>query len=160
MPLAGPPCVSNIAWSVVSLVGLEVACQAVVGRGVFPVALNARAHGVRHGLDRNRHGSDISVALRASDLGPGVRRVAELHRSRFLEPVDALPGDLVFALPVFGQARNLWLVGRDELVAQHALANRRNAGRVTRCRALVAVGALHAGLLDVGGVREADRLFR
>src|SRR5262249_8169759 len=66
--------------------------EAVVGRLLFLMTVDAKAHRVIDRAPRDRHTCDIAVAVRTLHLSANVWSVIEAHRGLFDPAVDALPG--------------------------------------------------------------------
>src|SRR5207244_13041684 len=72
-----------------------VARQAVDGRRLLPMAINAKAHGVIDGPLGNRHLREIAMTGRALDLCSNMRRVIEPPVRFPKAPVKTLSGEVV-----------------------------------------------------------------
>src|SRR5438552_17369501 len=80
-----------------------VARQAVDGRRLLPMAINAKAHGVVDGALGNRHLREIAMTGRALDLCSNMQRVIEPQARFSKEPVNALPAAAFSKLSLIAQ---------------------------------------------------------
>src|SRR5215510_12128967 len=142
-----------------SITWLEVTRQAVVRRLPLPMAVHAEAHDV---VDRTLgHGTapHVTMARRAFDAGADVRRVVEPDVRLFLEPVDALPGEVDALLLELRELLNQRALGGDRVVADHAGLHARKPGdRALRHGVMTVLGALQP-LADVDVVRKGKWLL-
>src|SRR5262245_2044783 len=124
------------------------------------MARDAEAHRVIHHTPGNRHLGNISVTCGALNFRADMRSVIETD-VRFVGPsVDALPWNLLTAHFVCGHLHDLGLVGRDGLMADHAVLDAGNAGHRTLRNPDMAEIALEFGLFDMGLVLVCNRLNR
>ena len=100
----------------------------------------------------------ISVTSGAINTGTDVRSMSKLHVSRLIEPVDAMPRDLLTLFLVCGDLFDLWFIGCDDLVAAHTELHVRDSRIRTFGHTFMAICTLHP-VLQVHLVCERDRLL-
>ena len=100
------------------------------------------------------------MACRALNFGADVRRVIETNVRFVGPPINALPGNFFTAHFVCGHFHDLGLVGRNCLMAHHAVLDAGNARHRTFRNSNMAEIALELGFLNVRPVLICDRLNR
>ena len=124
------------------------------------MAGDAEAHRVIHHTPSDRHLRNIPMACRALNFGADVRRVIETNVRFVGPPVNALPGNFFTAHFVCGHFHDLGLVGRNCLMAHHAVLDAGNARHRTFRNSNMAEIALELGFFDMWLVLIGDRLNR
>jgi len=137
-----------------------VARQAVDGRRLLPMAINAKAHGVVDGPLGDGHLREIAMTGRALDLCSNMRRVIEPQVRLSKEPVNALPGEVFSTLCMIAQRLDSRIAGvANVLMTTHTDIDAWNS----RARPLAHPGmagvAIDADIIGMDLMREIDRLL-
>lgn len=136
-----------------------MARHAIHRRLLLLVALDAISHRQIHFSLGHRLCGHIAVARRALNARANVRRVVELHMRRWLEVIDALPGNVLAPRSVGGYFFDLRLIFGNHLVAGHAEVHARDPRIRPLIDAHMAIRALQA-IGQVNLMRKGDRLDR
>ena len=135
--------------------------QAVVGRPLLLVAINAKAHRVIDHALRNRHLHQITVTSRTLHLRPDMRRVIESHVSLSDESVDTLPGKVFSTFRMIAQRLDSRITRVPNiLMTAHADIDARNSRSRPLAHAGMAGITIDADIIGMDLMREIDRLLR
>ena len=139
-----------------------VARQAIVGRALLLMTIDAKPHGVVHGPLGNRHLRKIAMTHRAIDTRADMRRMIETHVRFFKKSVDALPCQVFAALRVRTKQLNASItVIADGFMTTHADVDARNARTCASFYTGMTFDAFDADFIEcMNIVRKLDRLLR
>src|SRR5438445_853395 len=137
-----------------------VARQAVDGRRLLPMAINAKAHGVIDGPLGNRHLREIAMTGRALDLCSNMRRVIEPQVRFPKEPINALPGEVFSTLCMIAQRLDSRIAGvANVLMTTHTDIDAWNSRARPLAHPRMAGVARDADIIGMDLMREVDRLL-
>ena len=140
---------------------LVMARQAVVGRPLLLVAIDAKTHRVIDGALGNGHLHDITMTGGAPHLRPDMRRMIEPDVRFPDEPVNPLPRNVFSALGVITQRLDSRIGSvANVLMTTHADIDARNSRPSALAHPRVTGVAVDANIVGMDVMREIDRLLR
>ena len=138
-----------------------MARQAVVGRPLLLVAINAKAHRVIDGALGDGHLRQIAMTGRALDFRTDMRRMIEPDMRFPDESVNPLPGKVFSALRSFAQRLDSWIGSvANVLMTAHADIDARNYSPRAPADAGVTRIAIDPDIVRMDLMRKIDRLLR
>jgi len=138
-----------------------VARQAVDGRRLLLVAVDAKAHGVVDGRLGDGHLREIAMTGRALDFRPNVRGMIEPDVRFSKEPVNALPGEVFSTLCMIAQRLDSRIAGVANVrMTTHTDIDAWNSRAHPLAHTGMAGVAIDADIIGMDLMREVDRLLR
>ena len=138
-----------------------MARQAVVGRPLLLVAINAKAHRVIDGALGDGHLREIAMAGRALDFGPDMRRMVEPDVGFPDESVNPLPPNVFSTFRMVAQSLDSRIAGiANILMTTHTDIDARNSRPRALAHTCVTGVAKDADIVGMDLMRKIDRLLR
>ena len=137
-----------------------MAGQAVVGRALLLMTIDAKTHSVVHDTLSDRHLRQIAVAGRAFHLRADMRRMIETDVRFLVKAIDPLPGHIFVPLGMVTERLDTRIrLISDIFMTGHADIDAGNPGASAFFHALMAVRASDADIGRMNFVRKIDRLL-